>query len=547
MSIPIPLTIRLVTSRSDRVVTRDTRDIQFRSTAPGGFASAQITLDRPLSVQPDEIDYFGRLVITDARNGQVVWDGQLEDPGRTASDAGQVWQLTGIGPASHTRDRTIPYIVVDRDLRAFIAADNFTPGARAGVSVDPGDATGVRQALVMQFPQGLTVAVASRAVQRYDRIRQAGQKLARISFNWDAGRTDANFAANAFARTDGNLAGSDVVNSATLNTAGATVSGKVVVTNWTNVRNTLDLQLTSSTTGAVGDDLLWASFSGIVIRAMLYGKDGVETLAAGYTLDTILASEVVADLLGRLLPRYDGANASIATTTFNIEQLAYPDGVMPDKILSDLMLLEPAYYWAAWERQTNGRHRFEWTTWPTAVRYEADVKDGFDSPAAAADLYNSVRVRYLDIAGEIRTVQRTQTVASLTAAGLTREAFIDLGAEAGMTLTQASQAGDQYLAAHASPPNGGTLIIGRPISDLLAGRTVQPWEIRPGSLIRVRGVLPRVDALNPSGRDGVTIFRVVAVTYRTSSASAELELDSYPATITRALADLANRPQTRRR
>jgi hypothetical protein len=280
---------------------------------------------------------------------------------------------------------------------------------------------------------------------------------------------------------------------------------------------------------------------------MLVDATGAD-ITTGYSSDTILAHEVVADVVGRLLPRYDGAAAAIATTAaFGIEQLAYPDGVTPARLLDDLMLLEPAYYWAAWERLPSGKHRFEWVAWPTSVRYEADVTDGFASVGGAADLYNSVQVRYLDAAGEIRTVRRTQTVDALTAAGLTREAYVDLGDEAGVTATQAQRAGDQWLAEHRYPPNAGTLTLGRPVIDLLTGRMAQPWEIRPGTLIRVRGVLPRVDALNQSGRDGVTVFRVVAVTYRASTAAAELELDQYPATVSRALADLQSRPVTRRR
>jgi hypothetical protein len=76
---------------------------------------------------------------------------------------------------------------------------------------------------------------------------------------------------------------------------------------------------------------------------------------------------------------------------------------------------------------------------------------------------------------------------------------------------------------------------------------VQPWEIHPGTLIRVRGVLPRVDSLNLSDRDGATIFRVVSVEYSIADAAATLELDSYSRTVARALAKLHGRRLTRRR
>ena len=49
------------------------------------------------------------------------------------------------------------------------------------------------------------------------------------------------------------------------------------------------------------------------------------------------------------VPVYDGAGAVISTTTHLIDQLAYHDGVTPFQVLEDLMALEPAYYWAAFQ------------------------------------------------------------------------------------------------------------------------------------------------------------------------------------------------------
>jgi hypothetical protein len=295
----------------------------------------------------------------------------------------------------------------------------------------------------------------------------------------------------------------------------------------------------------VADDVTWAHFSGIIVRGVLKGADGAD-LTSGYTANSVRADEVVKDLLGRLLPLYDGPNAAVPTTSYAIQQLAYPDGADAAGVLDDLMALEPAYYWAAWERNgATGLHRFEWALWPTEVRYEADVRDGFSSPGSAEGLYNAVLVRYLDQRGRRRTVTRTLAVAELTAAGITRQAFRDLGDEAG-DATDAVQAGDAFLAEHARAPNAGTLTVARPIRDALTGRSVAPWEIRPGSLIRVRGILPRPDALQTTTRDGVTVFRVAATEFRAQDASATLELDSYAPSTARAIADLQGERRRRR-
>ncbi len=560
MTLTIPLSVRLSTAAGDRNVTAEVHDVEFRSVAPGGFASASIELSRPLTLQPPEIAYYGRLYIYDGRNGMVVWEGRVEDPGRGVGSDGQVWTINALGPSAHAQDRKVPYIMVDSQLQQW-QPSMVGPKVSAVTSVtdDPGGGSTGNQVIVCRFPQSTTVALNDGAAMRYWPIQRAGQKLARYDYTWDAGFTNANWQEQAVTRTDGLGGGSaEVSRSDTVNVAGGGSSAKVAVTDFPNGRNTLDVRLLVSAAGGAGttgSDTAWASFAGVVVLAMRYNAAGVELVSSGtptgfggYTTNSVLASDVVADLLGRLLPAYDGANASVATTAFAINQLAYPDGVTPQQVLLDLMALEPAYFWAAWESNAAGKYRFIWQQWPTTVRYETDVFDGIDSPGSADGLFNAVRVRYKDAAGAIQTVQRTSTVAVLTAAGLTRESFIDLSDNVG-SATAANQAGDQFLVQHQTAPNVGSLTVAGPVQDLSTGRAVMPWEVRPGNLIRVRGILPRPDSLNATTRDGVTVFRVTAVTYRASSASARLELDDYPYTVSTALAKLSarDRVSTRRR
>src|SRR5688500_4438994 len=68
----------------------------------------------------------------------------------------------------------------------------------------------------------------------------------------------------------------------------------------------------------------------------------------------------------------------------------------------------------------------------------------------------------------------------------------------------------------------------RPRTEPRRAALVMPWEIRPGNLIRVRGVLPNADSLNASTRDGVAVFRIAATEYRQSENAATLELTATP-------------------
>jgi len=536
MSLPVPLAVRLKTSRADVHITSDLRGLSFRETAPGGYASARLSLNRPLNFQPDDVDYYATVYVYDGHNGRTVWEGLVEDPHRVAGADGQVFDLTAVGPAARVNDRTVPYIVVDTDFAAFKRYNVNLVAANDTVKDDPGGSG--KQGLVLQYPQGITTFVGAEIRMRYNRIWDAGQKLARVDYQWRAGGTDANFTTHFMTGVNGAL--TTQLRTATL-VPSTGFAPKVVVTDWANGHNTLDLHHENAGpgTGVVPNDGFWASFLDVSVLAMRYNADGTEK-TTGYNTNTVLASDVVADLLGRgFLPLFDGVNASIATTSFGIERLAYPDGVTPGRVLDDLMKLEAGYFWEARaSNPTTGKNQFNWKAWPSTVRYEADVKDGFDSPGRAADMFDKVRVRYTDLNGEIRTVQRTQSVPALIAAGISREAFIDLGTDAG-TLANANQAGDQFLAQHASPPNSGTLTVARPVVDLQRGCMVQPWEVEAGNLIRVRGVRPTIDALNATARDGVTVFRVVAREYNAATAVATLELDSYAPSIERQLAEVA--------
>jgi hypothetical protein len=546
MSLTIPLAVQLSTSRGTRHITSEVRDLVLRWTDPGGFSSCQVALDRPLSRQPDEIALYGGLTVYDARNGSVAWDGRVTDQGRSAGSDGQVWQLAAVGGQAHTQDRTVPYVVID-SAPEYERVDNATAGAQDSVGASPGDSAGADQHLILTFPNGLAVTTNSRVVLRYNRIWRADQDLSRISYTWDAGVTDTNHSVQAVTRTAGSLAGGEIAETATLNTAGGSGTA-LITTDWPAGRDTVELRQIRTAGGAstIPSDNYWVAIKSVIIQATRFTAAGVElTAAADYPNNYVLASEVVADLLGRWLTQYDGAGAVIETTTHQITQFSYPDGVDQAKPLADLMLLEGGYTWRVWERNTAGKFRFEWVAVPADVRYEADVNDGYDAPGSADGIFNAVTVRWRDSGGHIRTTTRTSTAPELTAADLTRQGQIDLGDEVG-TQADAERAGDQWLADRRYAPNAGRLRIARRIIDLQTGRMVQPWEIEPG-LIRVRGILPSIDALNTSSRDGTTIFRIRALEFRASDAAATLELDSYAPSTARALADLQRRPVYRRR
>jgi hypothetical protein len=545
MSIPIPLAVRVATATQDIHLTRWLRDLQFREVATGGFASATFSIDRPLGVMPQELEYFAAVYIYD-NTGTTVWEGRLEDLGIESGDQGQVWRISALGPSTHASDRNVPLIYVDTSWDKWIKARSAS-GEQQNTQVSTGDDPGGSgdAALVLSFPTGMTVPTNGACTAYYLCLDASEQNLAVFDYSWDAGLTSASWEIRGFS------SGTNVVRTQSASTGGGGTSTALVGSgafSFGDHRPIVQFRWTGAASGTGTSDIVWASIMNICVRATTWTKAGSEESSGYSSADkTILASTVVADLLGRLLDQYDGANAEIDTTSYAITQLAYYDGVTPREVLDDLMEFEPGYRWGAYESSSGG-HRFEWKAWPSTVRYEAAVHDGFDSPASATDVWNAVRVYYEDSLGQTVSVRSTSTVDALVDADLTREAKLDLVGTG--SVANATQTGEQFLAEHERPAASGTLRVSRPIIDLVDGRWVQPWQIRAGELIRVRDVQPRVDALTATGRDGISVFKVASREYNTADATATLELDEYTLSTARALATVkkqAKRGKARRR
>jgi hypothetical protein len=537
MSLTVPLQVRLKTGRTDRFITRELRDLAYREVDNGGFASATFALDRGLSVPPDDLAHFARVYIYD--NDETAWEGYVTNLGASADDDGRIWGLTALGPAAHARDDSRAlYFVDNRDEKWIVGGAG---GSTRHVNVTHSGETD--PTITMRLSNGSVFSNGEAGLVVHVGCNETGQQLARIQFDWIGGTASSNLKVRL--STAALPAASAQRVQADLNTTGGTITSALGGTLPTGEDAAFIRFVRATSNLAVTDETIWAEFSNFVLRARLYDKDG--SFHSGYGSNTVLASEIFADLLGRgLLPQYDGANAAIDTTTHEIDHLIYPDAVDSAKIIDDLLVLEPAFRWGAYESNAAGLYRVEFVARPTAVRYECDLTDGVDLPSDGSGIYNGARVRYIGRNSQRKTLERTSTVAVLDDAGLTRVADVDLGDEVGSS-ANAQRAGDEFLAEHATAPAGGTLILGRPVIDLIDGRMVHPSRIRAGQLIRLRGLQPRASALTASDRDGISTFRIASREFRTSDGAAVCELDQYSRSTARALAELAAATPKRRR
>ena len=532
MTLTIPLTVRV----GNKHITHEVTSLSFREDAIGGIQNITLRLSRPLDRFDTDVAAFAQVYVYDKRTAETIATGRISDTGRGVSPGdGQQWDITCFGAAQHPSDITAPYIVVDTRQDTFARSAYSTHNATTGTDERDEDTP----SLMLSAEEGKAVSTSWVADMICRTVRAAGMKLGRVRAEWDSGVTSGDFVLQLVTR-DGS-GGGTVAATANSNTAGGVMAGKVV-TDFSNGHDTVSVRAVRNTSSTTGTEAMWFEFYNVVVRTLLLNADGTE-ITSGYTTNTVLAHEVVNDLLGRMLPDFDGTLATVDdTAAYTIDQLAYPDGVTPAQVLDDLMILEPAFRWTVSPDGTV----FSWEPWPTTVRYEVTLEDGGGFPVSTQDLASSVMVRWKNPNGRVRTTVRTEaTTGMLTAAGLARQVILDAGDETG-SLTAATRIGDNYLTDHAVPANAGTLTVSRPILDLLTGRMVEPFEIRAGSLIRVRGVESYPDALNASSSDGQTVFRIWSKTYNSDSHTAQLELDTYSRKTANALIRLLKQRRRRR-
>lgn len=526
-----PLMVRLSSLNSARNLSPVLLDdVSYSNAAPGGFTTAAVKLARPLELPTDELTAYSTLEIIDARSGEQLWWGRLEDPGRASGD---IWSLGAVGGSSHAKDVFDMVVYADKRTGSWKRTEqNNLPGVEYG--------TNESGAHHFAFPRGQVLATNSRAVAQYQLFRDSAQHLAAVTGLDDFGRTTSSMQIQYVGRygpaADANLKALNATTTATQFTAS-------IGTDFSSLHRGVDMRLIWTAAGAtVADDVTWLNATGVKVLGTRVNRFGVELVAAAdYSSDLsgITVARIVEDVLGRFLPEYDRAASLVDTTaTALIDQLAYEDGTTAQQVLDDLMQLAPTHYWAAWGSDGGRGPRFEWQPWPTLVALQgidAD-QDEFDSPGSAADIYNEVVVRWKDSADNSRETTVTASAPALTAAGLTRRGYVDLGSQAG-SAAQATTAGQAFLDSHKYPTNSGTVKVSRPIVDMVSGRTLQPWQLKAGVLCQVRNVFPRPDSLNAT-QDGHTIFRVSAVSYSAKANEASLTLDSYDRTTARALAKL---------
>lgn len=528
----IDLSVRINNARYDGMITGWLHDApSFNEADPGGMISASFVVDQRLGARSDIFQPYSRVYFMDKCTGDVVFEGDTTHAGRSFGADGNLLEVNVDGPVARLEDWSGKRIYCDSDMTSWERSFNSTVSATFEAGEDRGGSG--EDALTLAFPMNQHVENLHRCELGYKRINDAGQKLGRINYRFDAGQNSTSpgwfvrliaTAPSVVARTTGLLL------------AGQPLSAAYVGPSWASTAAIAYLQLiwtgSTSSTGTSGDDIVWASIMDLTVVAALFLKDGTARAGSAHN-DYVTAQQVWEDMLGDpllLANTFDGPGAQLDPgDLYQFTQLAFPDGITPGGVAAELMRMEPdCTFLTGASDPVTGKYGLTWLDRPTKVRYECVVwEDDVDGSPQAVEQYNRFVTRYQSKVGDIRQSIYTQVIPEMDAVGRVRTKYADLGDISG----DAAGALAANLASaknHRFPNNGGKVTISRQIVDLFTGRTVQPWEIKPAYLMRLVGVNPAPDALNATASNGSTVCRIVNKSYDGSSGTATLDLDAQP-------------------
>lgn len=487
------LSLRIITRTVDRRVPRMRRSgLTFTKVAPGGPTAMQVTINMPLAAFPD-LGPDSKVYLYRA-DGSTAWEGFADAPGKNRGRTGESFDLSATGITTLTTDRAQPlhYIVTALDYWTTGGVFTLTAGTSAATGSFP-DGSGVRAGdpgIVCQFPSGMVLGDgAGQAAMFFAPNSGSSQYIAGVVGYVEGGKVTSDFetsvalyqppthsilAARTAALTNLGAAFDWVVGDAMGGTTGDTFPALCSV-----------LLFSLNHPGAatnVADDNTWSALAvdRILGSRMDAAGDDVRPLPR---TSYVLASEVVADLCGRMLVDLDPTRVSITATTYEIDALDYNEATRMGSVLDDLEAFEADMTWEMLPSDALGRYGFEYRPWGDTPRYELSVVDGFQQPGGDTDLCNRVAVTWTDATGATQTRFITAEVPEL--GDRVRDADPVSLPDGTGSIANAQRVGQAVLGGSLQPA-AATATVVRRIFDHQRGTFVHPEEIEPGYLARVR-------------------------------------------------------------
>ncbi|MDF9718032.1 hypothetical protein [Nocardioides sp. ChNu-99] len=476
--------------RTRRVVTQHVSRLTFTTAAPGGFVRASMTLALPRDAFTD-LGPADRVYITDPRTGETLWEGWTEAPGPLDGRGGQSWQLTAVGNAALASDKAAAWVGIDTELGAWVRDGSRSVPAGAMASIEPVP-TGGADGLLVGFDQGEEIdGTGVQAGMAYRRLGDAGQEFASIVTTLKSGKYDTGYRTQlTWTPPDG------AAHIGSLNEINTTWIQQVRIAGAGDGHPPLGAQFIAlrivRTDGptVVPDGKTWSFFTNIAVTGVRLDRYGNRVPPTAYTSPSyVLAHEVAADIVGRLLPLCTGDLAYIEAPAdpYRIDQMVFTDAVTARDVYEQLMAVEPNMIWMILETVPGRGIRSEWRSWGSTHRYVlSTARDSVELTGGDVELCNEIVVEWTDSLGRTQSRRVTTDVPALDAVGRVKSAST-ISLRDGMgSPANAERAGQLQLAQLNTPTPSGTARVRGRVMDRHTGTLIDAQEMKAGYIARIQ-------------------------------------------------------------
>ena len=447
--------------------------------------------------------------ISHPRTGQVLWTGCVDGEGLRRAEGG-LMDVSCRGNVSklYQQRRSLPYLVrgvegwQDENLR-YGTTTNVQAGTGQRPQDPPYDAVFVRIPRgVSAYPsltQGRVMWVGHQGtdmhVGGFRGFRDCGTGFSVSPSNPADWRIrlwvgDQFYGAKPFESNASVTTSTEIVRRAgvsagwSLPPAGSDPSGD----DWNVLTLTLSYEPPAGSTGWENrSEQLWMAWHGLAVSGVRLDKNG-QPYASPAT--SVLASEIAADLVGRLPSIIDPDASFLPTSDFPMSTADWRDADSVGAILDDLLLVHSDWMWQLRRTGPDGRAGLAFMPRPTTPRYVLPATStSLDLVGSSDSLADRVTVTWVDWKGRRRSRQLVASKAEYPdVAEMTQPVEaddVDLGSSlessiSTPTAAMAERVGRQVLDRVARKRRSGTARVTGPVLDLEAGRWVEPSEMEAG-------------------------------------------------------------------
>jgi hypothetical protein len=419
-----PLSVRINSGGTDRLVTSKVHDLTFSKTAPGGHRQASCEVWLPPSQFPG-LGPADRIYVYDPTTGTTAWEGYTDNPGERVGPGGMGFALSANGGMIRAADQAERLIYRDTSLDSW--ESESTGRVQRPVRNPRGGAVPRRRGHPRREARAVP-AVPARAADRhvatsalsYRGFVGAGNSFGGVTGFRDGGMTSPDYMVGLFVyppldNRPWRRRPERPVRHRRHRLAQPALARRLRLRP-VPVRHDLHpvrhrLQRMGGATN-VSSDNVWAALGDVAVLGGLRDRFGNRSAHPGSTTCSPPRWSRICWGGCSRTPSTQPPRSS-TPTTYHIDSLAFMDAATATNVIEELLKFEPDFDWGIGASTLSGKHSFWFRQWPTQPRYILTDDDGLDLPGSEDTLCNRVAVEWTDEKGKAQVEVVTADVPEL--------------------------------------------------------------------------------------------------------------------------------------